>query len=117
MVDALKISIDTLTNTALRKELTPLVEMVKTGKRLSSGFASRHFHKTSAPQLIRVAEETGQLDATLLALADRFEEEGRRTMARVLAAMEPLIIIILGMVVAFIIISILGGVLAINDTI
>lgn len=117
MVDALKISIDTLTNAALRKDLAPLVDMVKTGKRLSSGFASHHFHKTSAPQLIRVAEETGQLDATLLALADRFEEEGRRTMARVLAAMEPLIIIILGMVVAFIIISILGGVLAINDTI
>ena len=64
-----------------------------------------------------MAEETGQLDATLLALADRYEEEGRRTMGRVLAALEPLIIIILGMVVAFIIISILGGVLSINDTI
>ena len=36
---------------------------------------------------------------------------------RMLAALEPLIIIILGMVVAFIIISILGGVLSINDTI
>ena len=101
----------------LRTDLEPLVETVKTGKRLSSGFGLRHFHKTSTPQLIRVAEETGQLDATLLALADRYEEEGRRTMGRVLAALEPLIIIILGMVVAFIIISILGGVLSINDTI
>ena len=117
MVDALKIAIDTLTNTVLRTDLEPLVETVKTGKRLSSGFGLRHFHKTSTPQLIRVAEETGQLDATLLALADRYEEEGRRTMGRVLAAMEPLIIILLGMVVAFIIISILGGVLSINDTI
>jgi len=117
MVDALKIAIDTLTNTVLRKDLEPLVDTVKTGKRLSSGFAVRYFQKTSTPQLIRVAEETGQLDATLLALADRYEEEGRRTMTRVLAAMEPLIIILLGLMVAFIIISILGGVLAINDTI
>lgn len=67
--------------------------------------------------MIRVSEETGQLDSTLLALADRYEEEGRRTMGRVLATMEPLIIILLGALVAFIIIAILGGVLSINDTI
>lgn len=117
MIDALRIAVDTLTNVALRKDIEPLVGIVKTGKRLSAGFVSPHFSKTSAPQLIRVAEETGQLDATLLSLADRYEDEGRRTMGRVLAAMEPLIIIILGAFVAFIIIAILGGVLSINDTI
>ena len=117
MVDALRIAIDTLTNVALRKDIEPLVGIVKTGKRLSAGFSSPYFNKTSAPQLIRVAEETGQLDSTLLSLADRYEDEGRRTMGRVLAAMEPLIIIILGAFVAFIIIAILGGVLSINDTI
>ena len=117
LVDALKISIDTLTNTALRRDMEPLVDVVKTGKRLSSGFIISHFKKTSTPQLIRVSEETGQLDSTLLALADRYEEEGRRTMGRVLATMEPLIIILLGALVAFIIVAILGGVLSINDTI
>lgn len=117
LVDALRIAIDTLTNAALRKDIEPLVGIVKTGKRLSAGFTSRHFSKTSAPQLIRVAEETGSLDSTLLSLADRYEDEGRRTMGRVLAAMEPLIIIILGAFVAFIIIAILGGVLSINDTV
>ena len=117
MVDALRIAVDTLTNTALRKDIEPLVGIVKAGKRLSSGFVSPYLGKSSTSQLIRVAEETGQLDATLLGLADRYEDEGRRTMGRVLAAMEPLIIIILGALVAFIIIAILGGVLSINDTI
>lgn len=117
MLDALRISVDTLTNTALRHDMEPLVAVVKTGKRLSSGFTSQYFAKTSTPQLIRVAEETGQLDATLLGLADRYEDEGRRTMGRVLATMEPLIIIVLGVLVAFIIVAILGGVLSINDTI
>lgn len=117
MVDALRIAIDTLTNTALRKDMEPLVGVVKTGKRLSTGFVSPHLGKSSTPQLIKVAEETGQLDTTLLGLADRYEDEGRRTMGRVLAAMEPLIIIVLGALVAFIIIAILGGVLSINDTI
>lgn len=117
MVDALRIAVDTLTNTALRKDIEPLVGIVKAGKRLSTGFVSPYFGKSSTPQLIRVAEETGQLDLTLLGLADRYEDEGRRTMGRVLAAMEPLIIIVLGALVAFIIIAILGGVLSINDTI
>ncbi|MBW7831899.1 MAG: type II secretion system F family protein [Simplicispira suum] len=117
MVDALRISLDTLTNTALRKDFEPLVGIVKTGKRLSVGFDSRHFDKTGTPQLIRVAEETGQMDTTLLSLADRYEDQGRRTMDRVLATMEPIIIILLGALVAFIIVAILGGVLSINDTI
>lgn len=117
IVDALRISIDTLTNAALRKDIEPLVGLVKAGKRLSSGFVSPYLGKSSTPQLIRVAEETGRLDITLLGLAERYEDEGRRTMGRVLAAMEPLIIIILGALVAFIIIAILGGVLSINDTI
>lgn len=117
MVDALRIAVDTLTNSALRKDFEPLVAIVKSGKRLSAGFVSPYLGKSSTPQLIRVAEETGQLDITLLGLADRYEDEGRRTMGRVLAAMEPLIIIVLGALVAFIIIAILGGVLSINDTI
>ena len=117
IVDALRIAVDTLTNTALRKDIEPLVTLVKAGKRLSTGFVSPYLGKSSTPQLIRVAEETGQLDVTLLGLADRYEDEGRRTMSRVLAAMEPLIIIVLGALVAFIIIAILGGVLSINDTI
>lgn len=117
MVDALRISIDTLTNAALRAEMQPLTAMVKSGQRLSVGFDSPRFARSSTRQLVRVAEETGQLDATLLSLSVRYEEEGRRTMGRVLAAMEPGIIIVLGMLVAFIIVAILGGVLSINDTI
>lgn len=117
LVDALRIASDAVTNTALRKDLEPLVGIVKSGKRLSVGFDTPHFSQSSTAQLMRVAEETGDLDGTSLALADRYEEEGRRTMTRLLAAMEPLIIIVLGMIVAVIIVAILGGVLAINDTV
>lgn len=117
MVDALRIAIDAFTNARLRQEMEPLTALVKGGQRLSAGFDSPRFAHTSTRQLVRVAEETGQLDVTLLSLSTRYEEEGRRTMGRVLAAVEPAIIIVLGMVVAFIIVAILGGVLSINDTI
>lgn len=117
LVDALRIASEAITNTSLRQALEPLVGIVKSGKRLSTGFGSAHFSRSSTAQLVRVAEETGNLDGTVLSLADRYEEEGRRTMTRLLAAMEPLIIILLGMIVAIIIVAILGGVMAINETI
>ena len=117
MVDALKIAIDALTNTVLRTDLEPLVDTVRpaNGFRAVSDCA---ISTKPAPQLIRVAEETRPARRdTARAGRPLRGRGGRRTMGRVLAALEPLIIIILGMVVAFIIISILGGVLSINDTI
>ncbi len=117
LVDCLRIASDAVTNTALRQDLEPLVAIVKSGKRLSSGFATDRFRRSGTAQLIRVAEETGDLDGTVLALAERHEEQGRRAMARLLAAMEPLIIIVLGVMVAIIIMAILGGVMSINETI
>ena len=117
LIDSLRIAVDTVTNAILRSEVEPVVAAVKTGKRLSESFQSNQFGKFGVAQLIRVAEETGQLEVTLLALGERFEDESRRTMTRVLSTIEPIIIICLGAVVAFIIIAILGGVLSINETI
>lgn len=117
LIDSLRIAVDTVTNAILRDEVEPIVMAVKTGKRLSESFQSNQFGRFGVAQLIRVAEETGQLEMTLLALGERFEDESRRTMTRVLSTIEPIIIICLGAVVAFIIIAILGGVLSINETI
>lgn len=117
LVEALRIGGDAITNTALRGEVEPLVGLVKTGKRLSTGFQSPRFQRAGAAQLMRVAEETGELAGTALGLADRYEEEARRTMARMLAALEPIIIMVLGVFVALIIMAILGGVMSINDVV
>jgi len=117
MLDALRYAAETLTNQALAAEVQPLVEHVKSGKRLSEGFAHKRVGGRGVTPLIRVAEETGQLDSTLTSLGERFDEESRRVLARLLSMVEPLIIICLGTIVAFIIIAILGGVLSINETI
>ncbi|MCS6810615.1 MAG: type II secretion system F family protein [Tepidimonas sp.] len=117
MLDALRYAAETLTNQALAAEARPLVEHAKAGRRLSDGFLGRRLGERGAASLIRVAEETGQLAPTLARLGERFEEDSRRVMARLLSMVEPLIIIALGTIVAFIIIAILGGVLSINEAI
>jgi len=117
MLDALRYAADTLTNQALAADMQPLVEHVKAGRRLSEGFVGKRLGERGVTPLIRVAEETGQLAPTLTSLGERFDEDSRRVLARLLAMVEPLIIIGLGTIVAFIIIAILGGVLSINETI
>lgn len=117
LLDALRYAADTLTNQALVTEAQPLVDHVKTGKRLSDGLQGKRLGQRGAAALLRVAEETGQLASTMSSLGDRFEEDGRRVLARLVSVIEPVIIITLGTVVAFIIVAILGGVLSINETI
>jgi len=117
LVEALRYAAETLTNQALLAEAQPLVEHVKAGRRLSEGYAGKRLGQAGVTPLLRVAEETGQLDTTLTSLGERFDEDSRRMLARLLTLVEPLIIIALGTIVAFIIIAILGGVLSINETI
>lgn len=117
MLDALRYAADTLTNHHMAAQVEPLLEHVKAGKRISDGLADKYLGQNGASALIRVAEETAQLHSTLISLSERFDEESRRVLARLLSTVEPLIIVCLGTIVAFIIIAILGGVLSINETI
>jgi general secretion pathway protein F len=65
-----------------------------------------------AAQLIQVGEESGQLDTMLLRVADIYDEETRRTIQRMLALIVPAVTIVLGVVVAFIIGSMLSAILS-----
>lgn len=56
-------------------------------------------------QMVAIGEETGSLDAMLSKIADFYESEVDATLASLTAALEPLLIVILGVVVGFIVIS------------
>lgn len=58
-------------------------------------------------QMITVGEETGKLDETLLKLSNFFEAESEQRVKTLTTAMEPLIMVVLGVGVGFIVISIL----------
>ena len=68
-----------------------------------------------ALQLIEVGEESGQLETMLLRVADIYEEETERTIGRLLGLLVPVITIGLGVVVAFIIGSLLSAMLSVYD--
>ena len=65
--------------------------------------------------MIKVGEETGQLDEMLLRVADVYDREVATAVQRMLTVLEPALIIGLGLAIAGIVISILMGILSVNE--
>ncbi|MDH5179746.1 MAG: type II secretion system F family protein [Gammaproteobacteria bacterium] len=66
-------------------------------------------------EMIRIGEEASELENTLLYVAEVAQQEVERSIKRVLGLLEPLIIVLLGLVVAAVIGSIMVAVLSMND--
>lgn len=115
LLASLRIVAETLTNEVLRKHIAGVVEGVKGGTTLASGLAESGSFPTLAVHLVRVGEETGSLDAMLQRLANIYDREVRAAVQRMLALLEPMLIIGLGIIVGGIIMSILVAILSIND--
>ena len=65
--------------------------------------------------MIRVGEESGRLEDILQQVAQVYERETQTTIKRALSLLEPILILVLGVVIAGVIISILMAILGINE--
>ncbi len=115
LLASLQIVRETLTNQVLQSRIASVVEGVKGGTTLAAGLTESGSFPSLAVHLVRVGEETGSLDAMLLRLADIYDREVRASVQRMLALLEPMLIIGLGIIVGGIIMSILVAILSIND--
>ena len=113
MLKAVDIAVATVGNTLVRRSLSDLAPVIKRGGRLSQSLDSRIFSPV-AMQMIRVGEESGNLDAMLLELAKVHESDVESDIKRMLALLEPALILGMGGVIAVIIMGILMGILSVN---
>ncbi len=65
--------------------------------------------------MIRVGEESGELEAILGKVAETFDRDTQVTIKRTMTLLEPMLILVLGVVIAAVIISILVAILSINE--
>ena len=68
-----------------------------------------------AAQMITVGEETGRLDEMLFKIGDIYEKNVRSFIKRGMSLMEPAVILGMGILVGFIVISMLMAVFSMND--
>ena len=115
MLTALHIATETVGNTVLRAALVPVAPAVKEGGKLVQAITQTGIFEPLAVNLIRVGEETGRVGPMMLELANILNREVETGIKRALTLVEPVLILVLGVLIAIIIISILLGILSIND--
>lgn len=107
LLAALGIARNVLSNLALVEDMGNAADDVKNGHGLASSLARGKRIPRLALQMIQVGEESGALDIMLLKTADTFEQETALAIDRMLAALVPLITLVLASVVGLVIVSVL----------
>lgn len=115
LLAALQVATQTVGNPVLRQALERLPALVKQGGRLAGAAESTGVFAPLALNLIRVGEETGRVAPMLLELAAVLDREVETGIKRLLTLVEPVLILLLGVLIAAIIVSILLGILSVND--
>lgn len=115
LLTALEIATATVGNGVLHGALAQLPPKLKSGGKLADAFAATGVFEPLAINLVRVGEETGRLGQMLQELAHIYNRDVENGIKRGLTLLEPLLILVLGGVIAAIIVSILLGILSVND--
>lgn len=114
-VAALLIVKETMANLVLAKSIDALSQGLKEGQGIAGPLAQGALFPKLAVQMIQVGEETGQLEPMLLKIADIYDKEVSVAVKRALTLLEPMLILLLGLLIAGIIISVLLAVLNVNE--
>lgn len=105
MLEALDITARTAGNAVVEKAILEVRKAVEAGQTIVDPLKATKVFPNMVVQMIGVGEQTGALDAMLQKVADFYEDEVDAAVADLLTAMEPLIILFLGVVVGGVVIS------------
>ena len=107
IVEALKILKGSLGSSIYGEAIDQTAKEVERGIPLASALASTGVFPFVLPQMISVGEETGKLDEVLQRVSNYFQQESENAVKGLTSAMEPIIMITLGIGVAFLMISVI----------
>jgi type IV pilus assembly protein PilC len=105
ILEGLEITARTAGNAVIEKALMEVRKALEAGRNLSDPLKDANVFPGMVTQMIGVGEQTGAMDAMLQKIADFYEDEVDAAVKDLLQAMEPLMIVILGVVVGGIVIS------------
>jgi general secretion pathway protein F len=114
LFDAVTIAREVIVNQAVAEGMDQVVERVRQGEGLARPLTEVRVFPPLAGHLIQVGEESGNLDAMLLQLAQIYDHDLQSALRRVTAVLEPALILGLAVIVAGIMLSIVIAILDVN---
>lgn len=107
LVEALSIVVGVADSEVLRRALVAVGKDVEKGNPLATALARHPIFPMLVSQMVSVGEQTGKLDEILNRVAGYFESESEHAIKNLSTAMEPIIMVILGVGVGFLIVAII----------
>jgi type IV pilus assembly protein PilC len=117
ILQALKITKETIGNEVIQNAIQKVHDSIKEGETIAAPLDESKVFPAMVVNMIDVGEETGSLDAMLMKVADIYDAEVEAAVEAMLALMEPMIIICLGGVIGFIVISLYLPIFSLGDVV
>jgi len=96
---------DTIGNEYIARAVMQVRDSIKEGESVSGPMEASKAFPALVTKMINIGEETGELDKMLIQIADNFEEEVDVAVSGLTSLLEPLLIVFMGLVVGFIVVS------------
>ncbi len=116
LVKAFEIINDVIENRYFKLKLKTVLNDIKKGTDLSSSLNSMNIFPQFFVAMIKIGEETGDLDGMFLIAADIFYEDAEENVEKATALLEPILIIFLGIMIGTIILSVMLPMLSVMDS-
>lgn len=105
IVESLRMSVGTLNNRHLERRLLDAIRQVEEGGQLSAALERAHIMPPLALRMLGVGEATGALEEMLGDIAEYLEDEVEERLHVLTTAIEPAIMVTMGVVIGFIIVA------------
>lgn len=105
ILEALSISRDTAGNHVFRKAFDHIYAAIREGESMAVPLRETRIVDEIVVNMVDVGEETGALDNMLYKVADIYEEEVEVLVEGLISMLEPLMVVVLGLIVGFIVIA------------
>ena len=117
ILQALKITRETISNEVVQNTVDKVYDSVQDGGTIAAPLDESKVFPAMVVNMIDVGEETGALDSMLMKVADIYDAEVEAAVDNMLSLMEPMIIIVLGGIIGFIVISLYLPIFSLGDAI
>ena len=115
LLQALEVVQDVAGNEMVSRALKEVRVGVREGQGIAAPLGRSGVFPTLSLQMVSVGEETGRLDEMLMRVAEYYERDTYNQVKRLTSLLEPVLILVMGLAVGFVVISMLSAVFQIND--
>ena len=114
-IKALRLSTSLIRHNTLRMSFEESAVRIREGQKIADAFSHIDYLPPMIRNLIRIGEESGSLKEIFLEIYQIFEEKFKSGIKRILTLLEPAIIIMMGVVVGFIVLTLIQTVMSVGS--